>query len=78
MSQNCGCDAILGRQGALYLEDGVVLPGVLGVIALQQAATHRGARTSELRHVEVSKTQLGAARGTKKRANGENKKDRLR
>lgn len=26
-----------------YLEDGVVLPGILGVVSFQQAASHSGA-----------------------------------
>lgn len=41
-----------------YLEDGVVLPRVLGVVALQQAAAHGGAGTRELRHVEVREAEL--------------------
>lgn len=41
-----------------YLQNGVILSSVLGIIALQKAAAHGGARTSELRQVEVSKAQL--------------------
>lgn len=40
------------------LQNGVVLPCVLGVVALQQAAAHGGARTCELGHVEVGEAQL--------------------
>lgn len=40
------------------LQYGVVLPCVLGVVALQQAAAHGGARTCKLRHVEVGEAQL--------------------
>lgn len=40
------------------LQDGVVLPGVLGVVSLQQTAARGGARASKLRHVQISKAQL--------------------
>lgn len=40
------------------LQYGVVLPRVLGVVALQQAAAHGGAGTRKLRHVEVGEAQL--------------------
>lgn len=41
-----------------YLEDGIVLAGVLRVISLQQAAAHRGARACKLSQVQVSETEL--------------------
>lgn len=41
-----------------HLQYGVVLPCVLGVVPLQQTAAHGGARTCELRHVEVCEAQL--------------------
>lgn len=44
------------------LENGVVLPCVFGVVALQQAAAHRGAGAGELGHVEVGEAQLRKAR----------------
>lgn len=44
------------------LQYGVVLPCVLRVISLQQTAAHGGARTCELRHVEVCEAQLGVKR----------------
>lgn len=40
------------------LQDGVVLPRVLGVVSLQQTTAHRGAGTGELGHVEVCEAQL--------------------
>lgn len=42
------------------LQNGVVLPRILGVVALQQAAAHGGARTCKLGHVEVGEAQLGS------------------
>lgn len=44
------------------LQYGVVLPRVLGVVALQQTAAHGGARTRKLRHVEVGEAQLGGSK----------------
>lgn len=44
------------------LQYGVVLPCVLGVVTLQQTAAHSGARTCELRHVEVCEAQLRVKR----------------
>lgn len=48
--------------GLQYLEDGIVLPSVLGVVALEQAAAHGASRTCKLGQVQVGKAQLGSNR----------------
>lgn len=50
--------------GPQYLEDGVVLAGVLRVISLQQAAAHRGTRACKLSQVQVGEAQLGGREKT--------------
>lgn len=47
--------------GGSCLQNGVVLPCVLGVVALQQAAAHGGAGACKLCHVEVGEAQLRGA-----------------
>lgn len=41
-----------------HLQDGVVLPGVFGVVPLQETPPRGAARPSKLRQVQVSKAQL--------------------
>ena len=50
MGENVGC--------GLYLEDRIILPGVLGVVALQQTPSRGAPRTCKLGQVQISKAQL--------------------
>lgn len=53
-----------------YLEDGVVLSSVLRVVALQQAAAHRGARARKLCQVQVGEAQLSGGQRRGREAEG--------